>query len=66
MDNTVKLWSVEFQNEVITLQGHRNQVMSVVFSPDCKYLASGSWDKTVKLWSIELLKEVNTLQGHGS
>jgi WD40 repeat protein len=52
-DNTVKLWSVESQKEVTTLQGHSEYVYSVVFSPDGKYLASGSDDNTVKLWSVE-------------
>jgi WD40 repeat protein len=52
-DNTVKLWNVESQKEVITLQGHSSEVYSVAFSQDGKYLASGSYDKTVKLWSIE-------------
>ncbi len=51
-DNTVKLWSLELQKEVSTLQGHSEYVNSVVFSPDGKYLASGSYDNTVKLWSV--------------
>ncbi len=60
-DNTVKLWSVESQKEVTTLQGHSDSVYSVAFSPDGKYLASRSSDKTVKLWSVESQKEVTTL-----
>ncbi len=48
------------------LQGHSLSVNSVAFSPDGKYLASGSWDNTVKLWSLESRKEVTTLQGHSS
>ncbi len=41
-DNAVKLWSVESQKEVTTLEGHSDFVYSVAFSPDGKYLASGS------------------------
>ncbi len=63
-DNTIKLWSVESQNEVATLQGHGHYVWSVTFSYDGKYLASGSVDTTVKLWSIESQNEVATLRGH--
>ncbi len=65
-DNTVKLWSVESQKELTTLQGQSSYVYSVAFSTDGKYLASGSGDKTVKLWSVESQKEVTTLQGHSS
>jgi WD40 repeat protein len=52
-DYTIKLWSIESQKEVTTLQGHFESVTSIAFSPDEKYLASGSQDKTLKLWSVE-------------
>jgi WD40 repeat protein len=52
-DKTIKLWDVETQREVKTLQGHSWSVTSVAFSPDGKHIASGSWDSTVKVWSVE-------------
>ncbi len=63
-DSRVKLWSLESQKEVTTLQGHSWSVNSVAFSSDGKYLASGGDHKTVKLWSVESQKEVTTLKGH--
>jgi len=50
--------------EVATLRGHRSYVYSVSFSPDGKFLASGSEDKTVKVWEVGSWREVATLRGH--
>ncbi|AFY32143.1 hypothetical protein [Calothrix sp. PCC 7507] len=49
--------------EVNRLEGHRDSVWSVTFSPDGQLLASGSLDKDVKLWRPNgtLLQ---TLTGH--
>ncbi|GAG43641.1 unnamed protein product, partial [marine sediment metagenome] len=35
-----------------TLEGHKKYVTSVGFSPDGKYIVSGSNDKTIKIWDI--------------
>jgi WD40 repeat protein len=59
-DNTVKLWSVESQKEITTLQGHLSPVLSIAFSPDGKYLTSSSNENTVKLWSMQNFKEISS------
>ena len=46
------------------LEGHTNDVLSVVFSPDGSLLASGSWDKTIRMWDAETGALLRTLEGH--
>ncbi|KAI9766575.1 MAG: hypothetical protein M1839_004873 [Geoglossum umbratile] len=46
-----------------TLEGHSGWVNSVVFSPDGKWLATGSEDETVKLWDAETGTLQSTLEG---
>ena len=52
------------QPEIKFQTGHSDAVTSVSFSPDGKYIASGSWDGTVILWEVESGKEIRTLTGH--
>jgi WD40 repeat protein len=51
--------------EVAILKGHWDGVISVAFSPDSKFLASGVQDKTVKVWEVGSWQEVTTLKGMG-
>ena len=44
--------------------GHEDVIKSVAFSPDGKYVLTGSADTTIKLWEAANGKEVHTLRGH--
>lgn len=75
---TVKIWealdwdaktSENPCKERHTLSGHAGYVWNVTFSPDGRYLASGSWDSTIKVWDLKALEndpkaEPATLRGH--
>jgi WD40 repeat protein len=49
---------------VLTLEGHRNGVASVAFSPSGTVVVSGSGDNTVKIWDARSDACLNTLEGH--
>ena len=41
--------------EMLTLEGHPDTVISVSFSPDGKRIVSGSANRTIKIWDISSL-----------
>ncbi|MHA1898599.1 MAG: WD40 repeat domain-containing protein, partial [Promethearchaeota archaeon] len=51
---------------VNTLMGHSDYVRSVCYSPDGKYIASGSDDNTIKVWDIEENKVVVSFEHYSS
>jgi hypothetical protein len=52
--------------ELHTLIGHRAHLTSLAWSPDGKFVATGSLDGTAKIWPASGGREVFTLRGHMS
>jgi Tol biopolymer transport system component len=47
-----------------TLSGHRDWVQAVAFSPDGRWLASGSSDRSIRVWDVANGTVLGTLRGH--
>jgi uncharacterized protein with WD repeat len=64
-DRKIKLWTAEGKEEA-TLEGHKDWVSDITFSPDGATLASASHDRTARLWDVMEKKESASLGPHGS
>jgi WD40 repeat protein len=49
---SARVYDVKTGNELAQLKGHNDVIACLVFSPDGKLLATGSYDGTIKIWSI--------------
>jgi WD40 repeat protein len=47
----IKLWELDSQTELCTLEGHSKGISGLIFSPDNQTLVSSS-DGSIKVWGI--------------
>ena len=64
LDETIKIWSIPEEKELLLLKGHLGQVNNLSFSGSDKLLASGSGDHTIRIWDVETGEMLKTLRGH--
>ncbi|KAK1219203.1 general transcription repressor [Marasmius sp. AFHP31] len=59
LDNHVRIWEVATGQLIGLLQGHRDSIYSVAFTPNDEGLVSGSLDKTLKYWDVSDRNRLN-------
>ena len=69
LDKTIKVWEIDSLNPqqsklALTCVGHKDFVLSVAFSPDGKWIISGSKDRTAQFWDPATGLPICLLQGH--
>lgn len=57
------IWDVATGRQVLSLEAHRKAVSCVVFQPQGKLVASGSYDSSIKLWDACTFRPVMELGG---
>jgi len=64
--NQLKVYDPASGELLMVLSGHNKDVISVAFSQDGKYLATGSVDTTVRLWDVNSGDLIRVLAGHSA
>lgn len=60
--NNITIWDSEKGKQLRTLKGHTDDVASLVFSPNNKYLASSTFNSSIIIWDVNSGKKICQLK----
>jgi WD40 repeat protein len=58
--NRTNVWDVKTGEKLFTVSGHKFDIDAVLFTPDNRFVVSGSADGTIKFWNAKTGQEVRT------
>lgn len=62
-ENSLAAWSLKTGEQLFTLEGHTDEVVDLVVTPDSKWLISASRDKTLRVWDLSHRRMVRGWRG---
>ncbi|MGA7329569.1 MAG: hypothetical protein WBX25_35090 [Rhodomicrobium sp.] len=62
--DAIRIYDFASGTQTALLKGHNDVVVRVAFSPDGRYLLSGSHDNTAIIWDLANARMLHRLQGH--
>ena len=66
-DSTVRVWDIKSGENLYTLNGHEDSVLSIAISePDGQVIASGGIDGVLRRWKLQTGEEITSLEGEGA
>jgi WD40 repeat protein len=63
-DNMIRVWDLESGQCLLKLDGHRDEITGVNFTPDGRRLVSSSHDCSLRVWDLESGRCLHTLTDH--
>ncbi len=64
LQGEIMLWDINTKELVSKIEGHRDNIYGISFSPDGKTIASSSYDRTIILWDVKSSEETAVLEDH--